>query len=162
MTHRKLPEQRTVYRIGDSKGRYPIFSGEGAKLSEGRWHQKGQDPIYAAEHLSLAMLEKLVHFNGIFPAGQHSIEIAIPKGTSYEVVTRDQIPNWYDASGARARKFGTEWFRETRSCILIVPSVVVRTENNFLINPNHSDFSSIKPGLETPVTWDGRLYSPPA
>lgn len=162
MTHRKLPSQKTVYRIGDSEGRYPIFSGEGAKVAEGRWHQKGQDPIYAAEHLSLAMLEKLVHFNGIIPARQHSIEIVIPKGTTYEVVSRDSIPNWYDAAGANARKFGSEWFLDMRSCVLIVPSVVVRTENNLLINPNHADFPAIKPGLEIPVTWDERLYAPPA
>jgi RES domain-containing protein len=149
-----------VYRIGDTAGRYPIFSGEGAKQWDGRWHQKGQDPIYAAEHLSLAMLEKLVHFNGVFPTGQHSICITIPHGTTYEIVTPHQIPQWYDATGNTAREFGSNWFDEKRSCVLIVPSVVARIENNVLINPDHSDFGAVTPSLEQPVTWDNRLFSP--
>lgn len=160
MTHRKLDHDKVVYRIGDSSGRHPIFSGEGAKLADGRWHIKGQNPIYAAEHLSLAMLEKLVHFNGVFPNGQHSISITIPRGVTYEVVTPHQIPHWYDASGNAARAFGSAWFADLRSCILIVPSVVARVENNVLIHPGHPDFPAIEPSLEQPVTWDQRLFSP--
>jgi RES domain-containing protein len=160
VTRRKLESDKVVYRIGDASGRFPIFSGEGSKLSDGRWHQKGQDPIYAAEHLSLAMLEKLVHLNGVFPTGQHSISITIPSRTAYEVVTPHQIPQWYDATGNAARKFGSKWFDEKRSCILIVPSVVARVENNVLINPHHSHFNAITASLEQPVTWDNRLFSP--
>jgi len=104
------------------------------------------------------MLEKLVHFNGVVPAGQHSITITIPQGTTYEVVTADQIPLWHDATGSSARTFGSNWFSSTRSCILIVPSVVARIENNVLINPNHPDFVHVTSGLEKPVTWDSRLF----
>lgn len=159
MTHRRFEKDKVVYRIGDNSGRYPIFSGEGAKLSDGRWHQKGQAPIYTAEHLSLAMLEKLVHLNGIFPPRQHSIHITIPRETTYEIVTPHQIPQWYDATGNAARAFGSNWLYEKRSCILIVPSVVARTENNVLINPAHPDFAGVVPSLEQPVTWDARLFS---
>ena len=159
MTHRKLESEKVVYRIGDANGQFPIFSGEGSKLSDARWHQKGQDPIYAAEQLSLAMLEKLVHLNGVFPTGQHWISIKIPGGTTYEFVTPDQIPQWYDSTGNAAREFGAKWFAQKRSCVLIVPSVVVRIENNVLINPHHSDFESITKSLEKPVTWDDRLFS---
>lgn len=105
------------------------------------------------------MLEKLVHFNGIIPAGQHSITITIPHGTTYEVVTPHQIDRWYDATCTESRGFGSDWFSTGRSCILIVPSVVARTENNLLINPNHPNFNNISVGLEQPVTWDNRLFS---
>ena len=63
-------------------GRYPIYNGEGAALTEGRWHQKGQEVIYASEHYSTAMLEKLAHYNGVLPPKQHFIEIQISTGTS--------------------------------------------------------------------------------
>ena len=106
------------------------------------------------------MLEKLVHLNGVFPTGQHSISIMIPSGTAYEVVTSHQIPQWYDSTGNTTREFGAKWFDEKRSCILIVPSVVARVENNVLINPHHPDFNFVTASLEQPVTWDNRLFSP--
>jgi RES domain-containing protein len=50
------------------------------------------------------------------------------------------------------------WYRERRSLILMVPSVVARIEMNILINPDHPDFSRITHGLHQPVWWDERLY----
>lgn len=157
MTVRTLPEPMRAFRIGDPKGRYPIYSGEGAALQEGRWHARGQEVIYASSTYSTAMLEKLAHFNGILPSGQHFIEITIPAGTSYEVVTADILPGWIDLD--RARAFGSRWISEKRSAILVVPSYVARVDTNVLINPAHADAKTIKRGLETPVWWDARLLA---
>ena len=143
-------------RIGDHKGAYPLYSGEGAAKVEGRWHERGQDVIYCCKHYSTALLEKLAHWNGHLPPNQHYIEITIPAGTSYEVVTKDTLPGWVDASVARA--FGSKWFEQRRSCILVVPSFVARLEANVLVNPNHADARAITRGLETPVPWDARLF----
>lgn len=158
--HRKLDQPRKAYRIGDPKGDYPIFSGEGAKRAAARWHQKGQSVVYTAEHLSLAMLEKLVRVSGKMPRGQHYVEINIPSGTSYEVVTSEKLPGWQEATHATSRQFGATWLEEQRSAVLFVPSVVVRLECNILINPRHADFKAITAGLETPLTWDSRLFDP--
>lgn len=157
MTERRLDAPMRAYRIGDLHGRYKIFSGEGAVLVEGRWHRKGQGVIYASEHYSTAMLEKLAAFSGLLPHNQHYIEIEIPAGTSYEVVTKDSLPKWIDRR--RARKFGSDWFETCRCSILVVPSYVARMERNVLINPNHPDSKAIKAGLEEPVWWDDRLTS---
>lgn len=43
MSVRELREPMRVFRIGDPNGKYPIYSGEGAASTEGRWHEKGQD-----------------------------------------------------------------------------------------------------------------------
>lgn len=148
-----------AWRIGDPDGRYDIFSGDGSALFEGRWHKRGQDVIYAAEHYGTAMLEKLAHYNGILPTGQHFIEITIPTGVSYEIVTKDSIKGWDAPSGRKSRAHGSKWFDEIRSCILIVPSYVSREESNILIHPHHADFKKIDSGLEKPVRWDDRLFS---
>lgn len=148
-----------VWRIGDPHGRFAIFSGEGAALQEGRWHRRGQDVIYTGEHYSTAMLEKLVHWNGMLPPNQHFIEIMIAAGVSYEVVTKDMLPGWDARSGRKSRSYGSKWFEEGRSCLLIAPSVVAREENNILINPRHGDFAMMRAGLEKPVRWDSRLFS---
>lgn len=155
---RRLPDRLTVWRIGDPAGRHPVFSAEGARLVQGRWHASGDRVIYAAEHYSTAMLEKLVHWNGSLPPNQHFIEIAIPAGTSYEVLNPDHLPGWHHASGEASRQFGHRWQAEKRSAVLLVPSVVARMERNAILNADHPDFPAIKPGLETPVWWDGRLF----
>lgn len=157
-SHRKLPAARTVYRIGDPHGQYPIFSGEGAKKIDGRWHRKGQPVIYTASNYSLAMLERLVHYSGSLPAGQHFISIELPAGLPYEVVTPDSCPGWHKKDQQESRLFGSQWVDERRSAILIVPSVVARVETNVIINTLHKDADKIQPSLESPVTWDSRLF----
>jgi RES domain-containing protein len=159
MTHRKLSEPMTTYRIGDPRGSYPIYSGEGARRVAGRWHRRGQEVIYTAAHYSTAMLELLVHYSGQAPTGQHFIAIEVPAGITYEVVTADVLPSWERSDQRAARAFGGKWLDEQRSAVLLVPSVVARMEQNVLINPAHPDASQIRPGLEQPIWWDKRLFS---
>lgn len=159
MAVRELTDPLTVWRIGDPEGRLPIYSGEGSALGEGRWHRKGQDPIYTSEHYGTAMLEKLVHYNGVLPPNQHYLKIKIPAGVSYEVVTKDSLAGWGDLNGSVSREFGAAWFDDKRSAILIVPSFVSREEQNVLINPNHADSKRVRPGREQPVRWDNRLFA---
>lgn len=106
--------------------------------------------IYASEGYSTAMLEKLVRL-GEMPPNQRFVEITIPSGTSYEVVTKDSLPRWHERNCAVSRAFGAQWFRETRTAILLVPSVVARMERNVLIHPEHRDAKRIRVGVETPI-----------
>ena len=161
MPPRKLREPMRAYRIGDPHGRHPIYSGEGAALVEGRWHEKGQEVIYASAHYATAMLEKLAHYNGIMPPNQHFIEIEIPAGTSYEEVTKDILPGWDLPDSPVARARGSAWLTEQRSAILIVPCYVAREELNVLINPHHPESAAIRVGREKPVRWDARLFDKP-
>lgn len=158
-THRTLPEPLTAYRIGDPDGQHPVYSAEGARRVQGRWHRQGDRVIYVAEHYSTAMLEKLVHWNGALPPNQHFVTITIPAGLTYEIVTPDILPDWHRPDGEAARRFASNWYDEVRSVILLVPSVVARMERNVVINADHAEFSKIKPGLETPVWWDERLFA---
>jgi RES domain-containing protein len=138
------------FRIGDPEGRFPIYSGEGAALVEGRWHEKRQEVIYASQNYATAMLEKLAHYNGLLPPNQHFIEIVVPAGTPYGEVTKDSLSDWDRPDGIVARAFGSQWLRERRSAILLVPSYVAREELNVLINPNHPDAGAIRQGRESP------------
>ena len=131
-TPRVLPDALTAYRIGDPDGRHAIFSPEGARRVSGRWHETGDRVIYASCHYSTAMLEKLVNWNGTLPPNQHFIEITIPAGLSYEVVTKDSLADWHLPAGDASRRFGHGWAREQRSAVLLVPSIVARME--FLSN----------------------------
>ncbi|MCE8007089.1 RES domain-containing protein [Aestuariivita sp.] len=156
--HRTLARDHQAFRIGDPAGEHPIWDDGGARQAEGRWHEVGSGVIYASEHYSTAMLEKLVHFNGEVPPNQHFIDITIPAGTSYEVVNPDALSGWASFGGDVARDFGKAWYTERRSAILFVPSVVARMERNIVFNTSHPDFKGVTVSLETPVWWDRRLF----
>ena len=78
MSAQTLDRVLTAYRIGDPAGLYPIFDATGSKLWPGRWNTAASPVIYASEHYSTAMLEKLVHGNGRMPPNQHWISLTIP------------------------------------------------------------------------------------
>ena len=147
----------TAFRIGDPDGAHPIFDAEGARLYPGRWNTPASPIIYASEHYSTAMLEKLVHANSVLPPNQHYIEITIPNGTSYEVFQTASTPGWDGKDESLCKAFGAQWFEEKRSAVLIAPSIPAPIENNILINPQHPDARAITYKLPQPVWWDERL-----
>jgi RES domain-containing protein len=154
-----LDRTLTAYRIGDPDGEFPIFDATGSRLFPGRWNEPDTPVIYASEHYSTAMLEKLAHAAiGKLPPNQHFIEITIPRGLTYEVVTKDSLPGWDDRSMTAARKFGATWVKEKRSAILLVPSIAARMEKNVIIAPAHPEFGAIETSLHEPVCWDERLF----
>lgn len=154
----KLDRTLICYRIGDPEGDFSIFDARGAALYPGRWNTKDTAVIYASEHYSTAMLEKLAGGNGRLPPNQHYISITIPRGTSFEVVTKDSLPGWDTPDPTASREFGADWVRERRSAVLLAPSYVARIERNVIINPEHSECSDIETSLPEPVWWDARLY----
>lgn len=160
MAPRMRTHTLTLWRIGDPEGRWPIYSPDGARRHDGRWHRKGQDIIYTSANYSTALLEKLVHYNGVRPPNQHYIKIQVTAATSRETVSADSLPGWDDHLQQVSRDFGSTWITQCRSAILIVPSVPSLEEKNVLINPAHPDSAAIKPGSPVPVQWDSRLFPP--
>ena len=160
MTAQILDRVLTAYRIGDPGGTHPIFDATGSTLSPGRWNTSACPIIYASEHYSTAMLEKLVHGSGQLPPNQHYIQITIPNGVRYEMLNVAALPDWHLDACAASRAYGDDWQRSRRSLILIVPSVVARVEHNILINPEHREFARVTHGLHQPVWWDERLFAP--
>jgi RES domain-containing protein len=158
VTAQKLDQVITCYRIGDPAGAFPIFDATGSTIAPGRWNTPGSRMIYAGEHYSTAMLEKLVHGSGSIPPNQHYIEITLPNGLSYEVLNTAHLPGWDDAVPSVSKSYGETWQQARRSVILLVPSVVARVEQNILINPDHPEFSQISHSLHQPVWWDARLF----
>ena len=59
MTPQRLDRVLTAWRIGDPDGAFPIFDATGSTLYPGRWNGARTPMIYASEHYSTAMLEKL-------------------------------------------------------------------------------------------------------
>jgi RES domain-containing protein len=159
VTAQRLDRILTAYRIGDPNGTHPIFDATGSKLYPGRWNDAASPMIYACEHYSTAMLEKLVRGSGHLPPHQHFIEITIPNGVAYEMVEPAHLAGWDDPGCIVSKAFGAAWQSSKRSLLLIVPSVVARMEHNFLLNPEHPEFPQVMHGLLRPVWWDSRLFA---
>lgn len=158
MKPQRLDRTLTCYRIGDPDGEFPIYDARGSALYPGRWNTADTPVIYASETYAAAMLEKLAAGNGRLPPNQHTIVITVPRGVSYEVVTKDRLPGWDTSEPTVSREFGARWTRERRSAILLVPSFVARLERNVVINPQHPGATGIESGLAEPVWWDSRLF----
>ena len=66
--------------------------------------------------------------------------------------------DWKDfPSPATNRKFGDDWVEDASSAILRVPSAIVPTESNFLLNIEHPDFRNFEIGEPKEYVFDGRL-----
>lgn len=132
---------RTVWRITTRRFVGPAFSGEVARLFGGRWNRPGQSVVYTAESRSLALLEMLMQD---YPSRAHYVLIPayLPPGASIEFMEAGALPEGWRAQTVRdqLQAFGGEWLRQSRSCVLVVPSAVMPAELNFLMNPLHPDF----------------------
>jgi len=147
-----------AFRIARAK--FPIFDGSGAAIAGARWNIKGQRVIYAAESYAGALLEILVHSNlGRVPRGFASIEIHIPAAVEIEEITSEDLANWDAPDCLASRAFGSAWYVEARSAVLVVPSVPGNgMGRNILINQEHPQFRLVSASEPGAVRWDRRLF----
>ncbi len=152
-----------AWRLVKKKHAAEALSGEGARLGGGRWNYVGISVVYASETLSLAVLERFVHFTRRdMKIGKSllSIPIEIPDSvTQIKVLLKDLKTGW-DSSPPPdfTRDLGTRWVHEGKSAVLRVPSAVIQNEYNFVINPKHPDFSKITTGDARPFSLDHRVW----
>ena len=73
-------------------------------------------------------------------------EIDVPDSVHISSVAMPDLPaGWYHYPAPMAlQQYGLKWFKSGKSLILRVPSVQVKHEYNFLINPLHPDMRDVK------------------
>jgi RES domain-containing protein len=132
----------SVYRL--SSALFPANNGMGAALFGGRWNRVGTPVIYAAQSASLAALEVLVHYS-ILPKDHELTEIQIPDTLTILRLEENRLPDGWDAEAPipATQNIGEIWVSESRSAILSVPSSIVPSDRNFILNPTHPDFADI-------------------
>jgi len=118
---------------------------------------------YASEHLSLAALELFIHIDGEDePRDLMAVEAEV--AVSPKIVAKQQAeilerlgPTWrFDMTATRA--IGDEWFAAQDSLVMAVPSVVIEVEWNFLINPRHREFATMKIVQQRAFRFDERMF----
>lgn len=139
--------------------RIPL-DGRGGLFASGRWHTPRRLIVYTSESLALASLEVLVHCElDLVPADLVAIELLIPDDLGSTKLSGSKLPrNWrrYPAPMS-LQKLGNAWLDSVDTCIMSVPSVVIPTETNFLINPRHPEIKKIKVSRKFAFRFDPRL-----
>ncbi len=135
------------------------LSGEGAFLFGGRWNPPGYRVVYAAEHLSLAVLEILVHTQDRAKLRDyHLVKIDVPDELARELAHHDLPAAWQTDLNV-TRGLGRRWLEANDSLALIVTSVIVPEERNVLLNPLHPAFGELQATNATPFHFDDRLLT---
>ncbi|MEO6486410.1 MAG: RES family NAD+ phosphorylase [Thermoanaerobaculia bacterium] len=149
----------TSWRIVAKHHSDGAFTGEGANRYPGRWNARGNRVIYTAQSAALAALEMLVHLDSEASMRPYVLFACTFASDLVERVERKRLPaRWksYPPPGA-LNQLGSEWLASARTAVLQVPSAVIETEWNYLLNPEHPDFPKITIADPIPFSLDLRL-----
>ena len=110
--------------------------------------------LYASNALSLSCLEVLVHVREPrLPLDYVWVKIDVSKALLN--VVRDSDLNIQDDDACTS--WGTVWIGTGATPAMEVPSVIVPTERNLLLNPKHPRFAEIGFSAPMPFHFDPRL-----
>ncbi|HMF79166.1 MAG TPA: RES family NAD+ phosphorylase [Bryobacteraceae bacterium] len=149
-----------VWRISKAKFAEAAFTGEGARLFDGRWNFQGVPMVYTSSSLALAAVEFFVHLDpSDAPDDLVSLKTELPDGFNIERMQEDRLPlNWRRVDNRHLQEMGSKWVKLKSSVALVVPSAVVEEEWNVLLNPTHPDFAAIAVERAKPFRYDERMF----
>ncbi len=151
-----------AWRIVKKKNRSTAFDGEGARLNGGRWTSVGRPAVYTSSSVALASLELLVHL------GLANRDLLVNSYVLFRVETPESLVSEVDPSTlpgdwaapippVQLSAIGNSWLDAAVTPVLRIPSAVVLSEANFILNPRHPQFTSLLIGPDRPYAFDSRL-----
>lgn len=149
-----------IYRI-TSRAYARDLSGTGAMLFGGRWNPKGVRMLYTSESLSLAVLEVIANLSG----GQlsnllYAVRLELPD--DLPVFEPSNLPlDWQMfPHGAETVSAGQAFIKANKYVCMRVPSAIIPSEYNYLLNPMHELYDRVKYLDANPIMLDKRLIKP--
>ena len=147
-----------AWRIVKRSHASSAFDGEGAWRYGGRWNSPGTRVVYCSANLSLAALETLVHLNPPVAFKSVAIELEFDHRLVETIAAKNLPSDWTEEPPARSTmRLGDLWVREGRSAVLELPSAIIPSESNYLLNPFHPDYQKIKIHSPVAFSFDPRL-----
>ena len=133
-----------VYRITGRKYANDL-SGIGAAKFGGRWNKKGSPVLYTGETKEIALLETTVHTPPMLIPKLSILTIEIPDFSITEIEIKDLPSNWYDYPAPTIlSEISENWILKGNSVALSVPSCIIHSAKNYILNCNHKDYKSVK------------------
>jgi RES domain-containing protein len=149
-----------VYRLA-AKQYIDDLAGTGAKLFGGRWNPVGKACIYTSAHISLALLEKFVHANHQENMQRIALlRLELPDNSDLIFHADEKLlkESWPD-DVSYSQWIGEQVLSDASVIGFSVPSAIVPTERNYILNPLAKDFNRVKAMAITDFTADFRLLS---
>jgi RES domain-containing protein len=132
-----------VYRLTTDRFANDL-SGTGSKIYGGRWNPIGIAALYTSQFISLAILEILVRATkNSSPYSYTLTSLEIPENSIYQVQLKKLKQEW-KSDLKYTQGIGEDFLNDNQNLCVKVPSAIVPQENNFLLNPLHSDFKKVK------------------
>jgi RES domain-containing protein len=107
------------------------------------------------------MAEVVVHMDLTnAPDDYQMVTIYVPDDVSVAIINSDNLPPNWNAYPAPAfdQNIGDQFVRDNRFCVLKIPSSVTQGDYNYLINPNHPEFSKIRILGKEKFPFDERIF----
>lgn len=145
----------TVYRLVRAERVDVALSGEGARRYGGRWNPPGVPAVYASESRALAVLETFVHLTIEARSMRFALyTITLPRRARVQRLPERRSTRSFRSSQA----VGRDWIEGGTSLALVVSSVIVPQERNWILNVGHPQFSGLEVSSPEPFSFDERLW----
>lgn len=147
-----------LYHLGKTRFAHQL-TGEGAKLHGGRWNLIGSPCLYTSESKALSVLEYAANVSLEEMPSSLSITIYTLPDKSWKEFQVEELPdNWRQVPAPEATKeWGSHHLQEANYLALKIPSVIIPSEFNFILNPLHADFKKIKIKEVHSFSFDRRI-----
>ncbi|PKE31588.1 hypothetical protein CWS43_05905 [Rahnella sp. AA] len=149
-----------LFRIIQTQHLATAWTGAGAQIYGGRWNPPGRPVVYLTTSISLAILEILVHLqNSMLMHSYTLLSIEVTQAQLDTLEVDELAADWRSPSPPDStQRQGEAWLADGEYVGLRVPSVIVPTEYNVLLNPQHPDFAQLLDSVERePMMFDPRL-----
>jgi RES domain-containing protein len=135
-------------------------SGAGAFLYGGRWTPAGVRVLHAAQSISLAALEYLVH-SPKPPPNLVLVAIDLPDDAPLDRPAIEKLPeDWASPlPSTDCQAWGRRWCRAGKALAIAVPSVIVPEERNYVVNVGHPRMADVRLKSIRRFAYDLRLLA---
>jgi RES domain-containing protein len=146
-----------VYRITGEKYAGDL-TGTGAAMYGGRWNKKGSPVLYTGENKEIALLETIVHTPAILIPKLDILTLEIPDNSITEIEISQLPSNWkvYPAPTILC-EIGESWIEEGKTIALKVPSCIIHSAHNYILNCRHPEYSKVRLLERRNFEFDSRL-----
>jgi RES domain-containing protein len=147
-----------VYHLGKSKFARQL-TGEGAKLHGGRWNLIGEACLYASASKALSVLEYAANVSLEEMPYSLSVTVYQLPAKCWKQFGIESLPENWDLIPApeETKRWGSQYLQQAKILALKLPSVIIPSEFNFILNPLHPDFKKVKIKEVQAFTFDRRI-----
>lgn len=146
---------RSFWRISN----YRSLTGEGGLRYSARWHHAGRPIVYLAESPAGALLEVLVHLEleqDDLPRNYTLLRVTAPDTQPISHLEPPSGEAW-KTDLTTTRSLGDRWLAEAPTAVARVPSAILPSTSNYLLNPRHPDANDVEIAEAIRAPFDPRL-----